>query len=125
MNELELYLILKLNAIIWIFALTTAFFVIYSTAILIGHFITRELNETRSGERIVNSFIRWEKKARWAWATIPLAIIFFIATLSIPTTKQYVIMKVIPKIVNNEKVQDLPDNLLDFVNGWLKENTKK
>nr|DAL31742.1 MAG TPA_asm: hypothetical protein [Caudoviricetes sp.] len=34
-------------------------------------------------------------------------------------------MFVVPPVVNNEKVQEIPNNVLDFVNGWLKENTPK
>lgn len=32
-------------------------------------------------------------------------------------------MFVVPPVVNNEQVQEIPKNVLDFVNGWLKENT--
>ena len=34
-------------------------------------------------------------------------------------------MIVVPPVVNNEQVQEIPKNVLDFVNGWLKENTPK
>lgn len=34
-------------------------------------------------------------------------------------------MFIVPPVVNNEKVQELPENVLDFVNSWLKENTSK
>lgn len=34
-------------------------------------------------------------------------------------------MYLVPPVVNNEQVQEIPKNVLDFVNGWLKENTPK
>lgn len=34
-------------------------------------------------------------------------------------------MFIVPPVVNNQKVQELPENVLDFVNSWLKENTAK
>lgn len=40
-----------------------------------------------------------------------------------PTKEIATAMFVVPPVVNNEKVQELPQNVLDFVNGWLKENT--
>lgn len=42
-----------------------------------------------------------------------------------PTKEIATAMFVVPPVVNNEKVQELPQNVLDFVNGWLKENTHK
>lgn len=45
-------------------------------------------------------------------------------TLS-PSKEIATAMFVVPPVVNNEKVQELPENILDFVNSWLKENTTK
>ena len=42
-----------------------------------------------------------------------------------PTKEIATAMLVVPPVVNNEKVQEIPENVLDFVNGWLKENTPK
>lgn len=42
-----------------------------------------------------------------------------------PTKEIATAMFVVPPVVNNEKVQEIPHNVLDFVNGWLKENTPK
>lgn len=42
-----------------------------------------------------------------------------------PTKEIATAMFVVPPVVNNEKVQEIPKNVLDFVNGWLKENTPK
>lgn len=42
-------------------------------------------------------------------------------TLFVPSKKVMIQMLVIPPIVNNEAVQELPQNILDFVNDYLKE----
>ena len=42
-----------------------------------------------------------------------------------PTKEIATAMFVVPPVVNNEQVQEIPKNVLDFVNGWLKENTPK
>jgi len=41
----------------------------------------------------------------------------------IPTTKQMAIIYVVPKVVNNENLKELPNNVLKFVNGYLLELT--
>ena len=42
-----------------------------------------------------------------------------------PTKEIATAMFVVPPVVNNQQVQEIPKNVLDFVNGWLKENTPK
>lgn len=44
---------------------------------------------------------------------------------SIPSGKVMVAMYVVPKIVNNESVHQLPGEILDFIRSYLKENTIK
>lgn len=54
------------------------------------------------------------------------AIAFCIVGKGLSPTKEIATaMFVVPPVVNNEKVQEIPKNVLDFVNGWLKENTPK
>ena len=57
--------------------------------------------------------------------TTSLLLIFLMFTLFIPSTKEMAAIYVIPKIVNNAQVQQLPDNLLNLVNTKLKEWTPK
>jgi hypothetical protein len=39
----------------------------------------------------------------------------------IPTSKEMAAILVIPKIVNNEKLTQLPDRVLDLANQWIEE----
>ena len=48
-----------------------------------------------------------------------------VANITIPSSKVMVAMYVVPKVVNNESVQQLPGEILDFIRSYLKENTIK
>ena len=48
-----------------------------------------------------------------------IALFFTVGFVFIPNSRDYVVIKVIPKIVNNEKVQQIPDKFLDMVNSKL------
>ncbi len=50
-----------------------------------------------------------------------LAILFAALWLCTPTTKEAVAIYVIPKVVNNEQVQSIPDNLSKLFNVKLEE----
>lgn len=43
----------------------------------------------------------------------------------VPNSKELAAIYLIPKIVNNEQAQQLPDNLLKLVNDWAKEQSNK
>jgi hypothetical protein len=47
--------------------------------------------------------------------------ISFVGTVCIPTQKEIAAIYLIPKIVNNEQSQELPDNFLKLLNSKLKE----
>lgn len=62
-----------------------------------------------------------DKKASKPWA-VNFGIIFIISlllTIAVPSTKQAAVIYCLPKIVNNEQVQKLPDNLLRLTNQWI------
>lgn len=39
----------------------------------------------------------------------------------IPSTKEMAAILILPKVLNNEKVQELPNNLLTLANEWIEE----
>ena len=52
------------------------------------------------------------------------AVIFaFLASVT-PSSKTVAAMIVIPPIVNNKQVQELPNNVLEFINDYLKDAKK-
>jgi hypothetical protein len=48
-------------------------------------------------------------------------ILILIGGLFIPSTKEYCAIKVLPKIINDEQVQQMPKKVLDFADEWLEE----
>lgn len=49
------------------------------------------------------------------------AFIFISLTCMIPSTKQMAIIYVVPKIVNNKQVQEIPKKMLELSTEWLEE----
>lgn len=49
------------------------------------------------------------------------AFIFISLTCMIPSTKQMAIIYVVPKIVNNKQVQEIPKKMLELSTEWLDE----
>ena len=47
-----------------------------------------------------------------------------VITIFIPSKSVMMQMLIIPPVVNNEQVRQLPDNVLEYVNEWLKEAKK-
>lgn len=50
-----------------------------------------------------------------------LAVVFMFIAIFLPSTKQAAIIYVLPKIANNEQVQQIPQKLLDVANKQLDE----
>jgi len=62
------------------------------------------------------------KKAwRYLFKTIPAALFFILLACLTPTTKEMVAIYAIPKIINNEQIQEMPVNVAELVNNKLKE----
>ena len=128
MSEFEIYLILKLNHLIAIFGVFTAL----SVATIIGYFVywmvtSEDIWDT--SDKTVFKEEQEPKRKKLFWRRfkvfLPIALICLVFALAIPTTKDFIIIKVAPQVINNKQVQELPDNLLKFINGWIKDNTSE
>lgn len=55
----------------------------------------------------------------------PLFVLFFLVSLAtcvfLPSTKQMAAIMIVPKIVNNEKVQTMGNKIYDFAVEWMDE----
>lgn len=108
MNYFLLYLILRLdalsNAVIGLSIITGIFLVI---AIII--FTSDSNKESRDSAKIcVKRF----------GISFAIAILF---TIMIPSTQQAAVIYCLPKVVNNEQIQGIPDKLLKLSDAWLDE----
>ncbi len=74
------------------------------------------------GEKEFNDFVIKIKKP-FKWCCV-LLIFSILGMMFIPTTKEMAVITYVPKVLNNEKVQELPSNLVDAANTWLKNATK-
>ena len=67
----------------------------------------------------------WKKARKVTWLFIPLALI---ATFT-PSSKTIAAMYLVPKIANNEQVQQIPNKALDVLNlkldEWIKDLSKE
>lgn len=69
-----------------------------------------------------NRYETFIKKTK-PWIIRFIVGVFISGCLSVatPTTKQMAIVVVLPKIINNEKVQGIPEKVLGLANDWLEE----
>ncbi len=62
------------------------------------------------------------KATSWAiYIGLPMAISIQLMHNAIPTSKQMAILMVVPKIVNNKSVQQIPQKIINLSNEWLEE----
>lgn len=60
----------------------------------------------------------------WARKSFKFFIVFAIIFTSsnfVPNSKTLIAMVTIPPVINNEQVQELPENVLGFINDYIKE----
>ena len=60
-----------------------------------------------------------QQRKKWAILFIFAILFCSIAVTFIPATKQMAAIIVVPKIINNEKVQQMPEELLNLGMDWL------
>lgn len=74
---------------------------------------------------VVNDLIEFKQYIIcWFKRLIVILICLIILRGVVPSKEIVTAMLIVPPVVNNEKVQELPENVLDFVNSWLKKNTQ-
>ena len=106
MSGFELYLLLLLDGL-------NIFFVVFSVLLvlsagLVGLYAIFEQQDVKYYKR----------------AGIVGVVFAFIAVL-LPSTKDAVLIYVVPPVINNERVQEIPEKILDLVDAWLKEAKPK
>lgn len=55
------------------------------------------------------------------WGIVRLVFIISNIGWFIPSTKEMAAILILPKIINNQKVQEMPNKVLDLANEWLDE----
>lgn len=139
MSALELYLLIKLDAIIEFIGWLTTPVSLVAVAAFVIYFMSRIApiiyysmdDSTESGLK--------EIKAKCKSVHLVVFKVFLIAALIwlplrltvalLPSTKEMAVIYVVPKVINNQSVQQLPNKLLHLSSEWLDElrpeNVKK
>jgi len=95
--------------------------VVFGIFALVGGIIVLTLCKQWKNNEYMEDDYRIAKSLRWVfWAGLIASIIGTSVQLFVPSTKEMAAILFAPKIVNNEKAQEIPGNMLDFVNDWLK-----
>ena len=118
MSWLFVYLLVKLTSISVFFSVLSG--TLGSGAFMgtIGYVITGDVDGWKKVEK-------WKSPLKKLW--IATLITGFLAAVT-PTTKQAAVIWLLPKVVNNEQVQAVPEKALRLLNQqmdqWLEDNLK-
>ncbi len=61
----------------------------------------------------------WKKMKIYFIAQLIIGLVFLFLAIAIPTSGDFALIYVLPKITNNKKLQQIPDKLLDLANQKL------
>jgi hypothetical protein len=116
MTWFDVYLFTRLDSINFFFAFISLATLIGGGFVMLIAAISWEGNNSQLGEKIV--------RQGWIWF-ISIFVIFGGISCLIPTTKEAAAIYLIPKLVNNEQVQAIPENALKLLNlkfqAWIEE----
>lgn len=114
MTSWEWYWLTRLDSI----KASGEFFFIFGLLAAVGFVLT--LMAKHVGGEDVGSLPVW-----FGSFTIPFLIIAGILEIAVPTTKEFAVIVVAPRmeqaIRSNEKLTQVPDNILDLANAWIEE----
>lgn len=115
MSPFVIYLIIKLNALQGLF---TGFAIVSGIATIMAAFISGvDYTESRKDEAVF-----WNKIGkRTIKAAIPVCIVCTILEAITPSTKEAAAIYLIPKVVNNESVQNISANTLHLLEEYTAE----
>ena len=84
----------------------------------IGGFCIVRTNLADAREETEKDFELWSRKF---FKFFVVFAIIFTSSIFVPNSKTLIAMTMIPPVINNEQVQELPENVLGFINDYLKE----
>lgn len=107
-TSFQLYLILMLDNVC---AVTTTIAVILAIVTFIFGALSFDVDLTERDRRCARKIFK---------RLVPIFILSLSAAVFIPNTKQAATIFLVPKVLNNEKLQDIGQNGLDLANNLLK-----
>lgn len=110
MTTAQMYFLVMLDSISCGALLAAVFLGLISFIFTIGYLMAEEMR-----------FVRYDEFPRWIKVLWGSCVLSFLVSVFLPTTKQMAAIVVLPRIVNNSRVQEIPDKILDFTEAWIKE----
>lgn len=115
MSSLQLYFLLKLDSFSdLLFGLSFTLFIFIMISLTIWG------STASDGEEWGGKFFK-----KHAWFTIPLCLLFLLAGVALPTTKQAAAIVVVPKLCDavrgNSELMSLPNDLASLSSSWINE----
>ena len=115
MSSLQLYFLLKLDSFSKLLSglfVTLFIFIIISCIMWVA--------AASEGESWGGKFFK-----KHAWFTVPLCLLFLLAGVTLPTTKQAAAIVVVPKLGDavrgNSEIMSLPNDLASLASSWINE----
>ena len=84
----------------------------------IGAFCIFRANLEDAREETEKDFESWARKS---FKFFVVFAIIYLSSVFVPNSKTLIAMVTIPPVIHNEQVQQLPENVLGFINDYLKE----
>lgn len=67
----------------------------------------------------------WITKVKYHFAIFIVWFVFLVGLVLTPTNKELAAIIVVPKVVNNTSLNELPSNVVDLANAWIKDQIGK
>lgn len=122
MTEWQMYWLLRLDGIKDMFEVITVLLTIAVVLLGIGFlvcFFISKADEHEDATRVAKSL------KHGFLITVLLCLFFTFVWILLPTTKQMAAILVVPKIINNEQVQELPEKIVELGNEWMDDKIKE
>lgn len=118
-TEWEVYWITRCDGI-EIFLGITACFVGVAYAVLLGatlfHAIFQNASDFDDDDKV-----RYKSLKHYSKILLIPCFLYISAAILMPDTKEMCAIKVIPLVVNQEDIQEIPANIADLANEWIEE----
>jgi len=116
MNAFQIYCLLKLDALSHLFGVLGTLMLLYAAGVMLFCGISASENMIDYSEY----YNTHAKKTKPVLIGILGSIILLIGIL-MPSTKEMSAIIIVPKIVNNEEIQKIPNKIIGIANEWLDE----
>jgi Na+-transporting methylmalonyl-CoA/oxaloacetate decarboxylase gamma subunit len=126
MNSVSLYWILKLDDIRTVVEGIGVPFLVIGILFLVGFIISEicfscfsESSYDKDAKDAAKTIARFTKP--YAFVLTIVGAIFTSGSYLIPSTQQFAIMYVVPTILNNDNIKEVPKKLVDLAGEWIEE----